>query len=564
MPLVALNLCLVYVGYRSGREQASQEALNVARGLALALEGELHGRTLALEVLAGSDALARGDLDAFRSQAEALVARQAPGANILLLRADGQQLMNTAAPRGAPLPSRIYMVNQQQVLRTGQPSTSDLFFGIVVHRPVIAIDVPVPTPEGAPTMVLALNPPLDAFDALIRRQQHDPTWIIAVADRVGTRVARIPDPDRFVGRPLTPDLMERWMSGAAEGLLDGVSPDGVHVLTAFVRLPEPYGWGVAVAVPKATLTRPALRTAVALFAAELALLALGLLLARRIALGVLHPITDLLRFAATPDGPTSPTVSPTLGLPEADRLAEALLAEARLRRAATASLVDSERRLRLVVAELNHRAKNALATVQSLALQTARTGGGEPRHFIRTFTARLQSLARAHDLLTAVGWEGAALDAVVRTGLAPWLGEGTDDGRSRFVVQTAPNSPMPQIPPGQVQALIMGLHELAVNAVKHGALSVPDGHVEVICRADPVGLSAAVDWREMDGPPVPGEPARRGFGTRLLERALARDLGPGARVVLMFEAGGLRATICFTPRSIVEAGSASYTSPPQG
>ncbi|TPG53623.1 sensor histidine kinase [Roseomonas nepalensis] len=185
------------------------------------------------------------------------------------------------------------------------------------------------------------------------------------------------EPDRFVGHPITPDLLERWTSGASDGVLEAVSPDGVHVLTAFSRLPEPYGWGVAVAVPKATLTRSALISALTLLAIEAAVLTLGLLLAREIARGVLRPITDLLKLAASLDN-LAPRAR-ALGLPEADQLAQALLAETRQRRAATASLVDSERRLRLVVAELNHRAKNALATVQSLAMQTARgSAAGDP------------------------------------------------------------------------------------------------------------------------------------------------------------------------------------------
>ncbi|MBL6080892.1 hypothetical protein JMJ56_23030 [Belnapia sp. T18] len=559
MPLVALNLALVHIGYRNARAQASGQALNVARGLALALEGELRGRTLALEVLANSRALAGGDLDTFRIQAEALVARQAPGADILLLRADGQQLMNTAAPRGVPLPARTHLVNQRRVLETQRPATSDLYFGLVVRRPVVAIDVPVPGPvaglDGAASgLILSLNPPLDAFDALIRRQQPGVDWIIAVIDRAGVRVARLPDPERFVGQKVTPELLERWGAGAAEEVMDAVSPDGERVISAVVRLPEPFGWGVAVAVPEAELTRPAVRTALALLAGELAVLALGILLARRIALGVLRPVTELLHMAAAPDEAALPAASHIHGLPEADRLAEALLTEARRRRAATASLVDSERRLRLVVAELNHRAKNALATVQSLALQTARGGaGGDAGEFVPAFTGRLQSLARAHDLLTAVAWEGAALDVVVRTGLAPWL-EGVEEGRPRFALTVQPDRPMPRVPPGQVQALVMGLHELAVNAVRHGALSVPGGHVEVVCRTDPASLAAAIDWRERDGPPVPPAPARRGFGTRLLERALAHDLGSGARVVLQFEPDGLRATISFAPRPVVREG----------
>lgn len=558
LPLVTLNLTLVYLGYRNGREQASGQALNVARGLALALEGELRGRTLALEVLANSGTLARGDLDAFRTKAEALVTRQAPGANILLLRADGQQLMNTAAPRGASLPVRAYMVNQRRVLETEQPYTSDLFFGLVVRRPVVAIDVPVPGPEGAATLVLSLNPPLNAFDELIKRQQPGAEWIIAVLDRVGVRIARLPEPDRFVGQPVTQDLMKIWMSSAPESVLDTFSPDGVPVLSAFVRLPEPYGWGVAIAVPAATLTRPAWQAALVLLAIELSVLALGFYLARRITQGVLRPITNLLRFATMPDEADASVALHSRGLPEADQLAEALLTEAHRRRAATASLMDSERRLRLVVAELNHRAKNALATVQSLAMQTARGETvNDTGRFVQTFTHRLQSLARAHDLLAAAAWEGAALDVVVRTGLAPWLSESGEDGKSRFVLRIPTDTPIPQVLPGQVQALVMGLHELAVNAVKHGALSVPSGHVEVTCKVDLVGRTAAVEWREIGGPPVSGEPVRRGFGTRLLERALARDLGAGAHVVLKFETDGLRATISFAQQSVVLAQAVS-------
>jgi two-component sensor histidine kinase len=564
LPLVALNLALVHAGYRNARAQVGGQALDVARGLAMALEGELRGRSMALEVLANSRALAAGDLPTFRAQAEMLVARQAPGAAILLLRPDGEQLLNTAVPPGTPLPRRTNLANQERVLGTGGGVTSDLYLSASAGRPVVAIDVPVPPPAGdrtgdrtgdgmgAPRLILSLVPPLDAFDALIRRRQPGPDWIVAVLDRAGVRVARVPEPERFIGQAVTPELMRAWLGGASEEVVDTTRPDGEHVLSAIVRLPEPYGWGVAVAVSEATLSSPAVRTALALIAAELLVLGFGILLARRVALGVLRPVTELLRLAAAPDGAGQPATSDIHALPEADQLAAALMAEARRRRAATASLVESERRLRLVVAELNHRAKNALATVQSLALQTARGGvGGDAGQFLHAFTARLQSLARAHDLLTAVAWEGAALDVVVQSGLAPWLGQEAGERAPRLVLTVPPGMPMPRVPPGQVQALVMGLHELAVNAVKHGALSVPGGRIEVTCRADPAAAGAAIEWRERDGPPVPAGPPRRGFGTRLLERALAHDLGPGARVTLDFAPDGLRASIRFAPRPVV-------------
>ena len=156
---------------------------------------------------------------------------------------------------------------------------------------------------------------------------------------------------------MTADLQRAWATGAREGLLEGVSAGGMPVLTAFSRLPE-IGWGVAVAIPLAELTRPAVRSALTSLAVGLTFLAAGLGLAQLVARGITRPIVSLLGLAAAADhGDVDGPAVPALGLPEADRLATALLTEARRCRAALAALLDGERRLRLVVAELNHRAK---------------------------------------------------------------------------------------------------------------------------------------------------------------------------------------------------------------
>ncbi|MGK7870461.1 sensor histidine kinase [Falsiroseomonas sp. E2-1-a20] len=281
--------------------------------------------------------------------------------------------------------------------------------------------------------------------------------------------------------------------------------------------------------------------------------ALTLVLARR----VTRPLAALARHAeaVTANGATggSAAAVPRSGIQEIEALrtsieaAQHSLAErAGAAQEANLALQESERRLRLVVAELNHRAKNALATVQSLALQTARgPAGAGAEEFTAAFVGRLQTLARAHDLLTTFSWEGAALEEVVRAGLAPWL-DGTEEGEAARI-RVGCRSDLPLLAPGQVQALVMALHELATNATKHGALSVPSGRVEVGCRVPADGV-AAVEWREQGGPPLAGLPVRRGFGTRLLERALAHDLGAESRVTLDFARDGLRASIVFLPR----------------
>jgi two-component sensor histidine kinase len=185
-----------------------------------------------------------------------------------------------------------------------------------------------------------------------------------------------------------------------------------------------------------------------------------------------------------------------------------------------------EARRALLIGELNHRVKNTLAVVQSLAAQTAR-GAPDLPAFASAFQARLLALARAHDLLTARGWEPAGLGDVVRAALAPWMPEGGEGGRVSLALQDGGGGagPAAAVSPRQAQALVLALHELATNAAKHGALSRPGGRVEVRCAAGADG-ALAVEWAEAGGPPVAGPPARRGFGTRLLERGLARDLGP--------------------------------------
>ncbi len=200
---------------------------------------------------------------------------------------------------------------------------------------------------------------------------------------------------------------------------------------------------------------------------------------------------------------------------------------------------QAERRQGLLVAELNHRVKNALATVQAIAGQTLRGAKGDPGRFAEDFSARLRVLAHAHDLLTDNAWQAAELEALARAALAPWI---TPESPDRVTMRGLAGL---RLGPRQAQAMVLALHELATNAAKHGALSRPGGRValEAAMEAGLVHLA----WREGGGPPVPGLPARRGFGTRLLERGLGSDLGPGASVRLDFAPDGVRAAIRFEP-----------------
>ncbi|HEY2661558.1 MAG TPA: HWE histidine kinase domain-containing protein [Caulobacteraceae bacterium] len=176
----------------------------------------------------------------------------------------------------------------------------------------------------------------------------------------------------------------------------------------------------------------------------------------------------------------------------------------------------AEERQRLLLDELNHRVKNTLATVQSIALQTGRdTGTGA--NFEGAFLARLGALARVHDLLSRVSWEGASLAAVVQQTLAPHLAAGD---HNRLIVE----GPDLRLGPNAAITLTMAFHELATNAAKYGALSVESGHVEVRWRMDTPSapMLVEINWAESGGPPVTA-PSRRGFGSRFIERGVARE-----------------------------------------
>lgn len=189
---------------------------------------------------------------------------------------------------------------------------------------------------------------------------------------------------------------------------------------------------------------------------------------------------------------------------------------------------EAERRQRLLVNELNHRVKNTLAVVQALARRTL--GGAETLAQAReALTARLMALAGAHDVITRETWAGADLVEVVDRSLLRQLDR---PGRVRV------EGPPVMVSPKLALSLSLALHELMTNAMKYGALSQDDGEVILAWRVSGEGPAGRlhIHWAETGGPLVT-PPKRRGFGSRLIERALAIEVG--GRVALDFAPGGV-------------------------
>jgi PAS domain S-box-containing protein len=188
---------------------------------------------------------------------------------------------------------------------------------------------------------------------------------------------------------------------------------------------------------------------------------------------------------------------------------------------------EAEERQALLAREVDHRAKNALAVVQSALRLTPRD---DPASFAKAIEGRVMALARAHTLLAQGHWAGAELQSVLEGELTPFQGAAGPGARC--------NGPPMSLTPAAVQALSMAFHELATNAAKYGALSRPEGLVEVGWEVveEPAGPALHLSWREQGGPGPLAPPSRRGFGTSLIEATVVRQLG--GRLVVDWPAEG--------------------------
>ena len=453
LPLILFAAGVVYLNHMREREAAFDRVMGAVRSVRLTIDTEMRGITLSLEVLAGTQALQRGDFEGFRKNAVAFL-NQYPGQAISLATRDGRQIVNTGLPLGVPPPPRINRDSIEKVFSTGKPSYSDLFIGSVTKSHIVTVSVPV-FQDGRVIYEMSFNVPLELFQRIITQQLPNADWTMSVFDHNGINFARVPNPEQTVGQPASTTLMPALLSDQDEGTLYSVSREGVALNTAFTRSPLT-GWKVAAGTPVAALTGPLYRELAITATIGSILLMIGLLfglrMARQIARGeMLH---DLL------------------------------------------------------INELNHRVKNTLAAVQSIASQTLRRTD-KPAEAIEKFSARLVSLGRTHNVLSDEKWDSALIREIANGALEPFAGK---DG-----VRIHLTGPDIRLAPRSALTVAMALHELATNAAKYGALSNDRGHVYVDWAPAEIPDACRLTWREVGGPPV-NPPERTGFGTKLIER----------------------------------------------
>ncbi|WP_309085208.1 HWE histidine kinase domain-containing protein [Chelativorans sp.] len=392
----------------------------------------------------------------------------------------------------------------------------------------LALPIFGPGGERAGVVVAALD--LDWLGKRLRERHLIEGSSLTIADRNGVIIAREPLPESFVGTRI-PDPFLHLVQSDRPGSVMVESQDGTRRVLGYYP-PRYSGTGLYVSYGLSTeaafsaVTQSTYRSVAIALAGAAAVFFIAWIVGERL---FRRPIRRLLetifawrqgqdsaRTGITADGSELSVLANAI-----DQYMDELVADRAARRRA-------EEHRTLLVRELDHRVKNILATVQAVAAQSFRGARAEPG--LKTFSGRLAAMADTHAMLMSDHWASAELRRTVQVAVKPF--ESTQ--HPRITMQGAPLV----IHARAALALSMAVHELCTNAIKYGALSSDEGRVSIdwSLSPGPEGDIFTLLWAERGGPPVE-PPKRAGFGSRMIERALASELS--AKVDLDFQPAGL-------------------------
>jgi two-component sensor histidine kinase len=477
LPLIIFSAGIVFNDYEQDRKAATQRVVDTVRSIRLVLDAEVQRMTGALQVLALTSALRDRDFEGFRRISHGFLDQYGDGGVVLIADREGRQVFSSVTSDTANLPVRNNRAIVEKVFATKNPQYSNLFIGAVKKQPIVTVEVPVLREDGEVLYDISFSPPIGIFQALVEKQRPSKDWTISIFDGDAINFARVPNPQQTIGKRASPSLYAE-MFRKPEATLQTVSLEGVPLITTFARS-SVTGWTVAAGIAQGSLVGPLWRN-----------------------LAITSVIGGLLLLT---------------GLAFAVRMATAI---------ARGEMLHD-----LLIEELNHRVKNTLAILQSIATQTFRSASKAERE---KFEGRLGALAEAHNLLSKEKWQGSELQDVIGRVMQPYLLNNPE--RMRMSGPHVPLSPRFAV------VLSMIVHEIATNAAKYGALSNDTGTVtvdwEIITADDKPKLRLI--WTEAGGPQVAG-PVHRGFGSRLIERSVRDQLGGEATVD--FLPGGVVCTV---------------------
>jgi two-component sensor histidine kinase len=480
---------------RQGRGQTYEQMLTTARALSGAIDRQAAVGVAVAETLASDQALLAGDWQAFHTRARRVTDQRTGW--VVVTDIQGQQIVNTLRPYGTPLPRSARANELTQALLEGKSKVSDLRMGAVAKRPVVTVGTPLYI-KGKP-YILSYVVEAASFTSVFRQQRVPDRWVATLLDNNRKVIARSQRNAALTGHSASRDMTEN-LKHSNEGISKSISLDGVPTMVAYTRSPQT-GWTLVVAIPRADLARTVTSSVAAATGVFVFLLALGIGLALFFSRGINRQVGRLVA-AARAIGQGEPVVEPVgRSLEEIADIHDALAAASR-------ELKTREERQGVMINELNHRVKNTLATVQALARQTFGKVEGAP---VEVFTERLIALSGAHDLLTRTGWRQADLGELMRV---------CTRAHEDRVEMGGPAVPLN---PHTAVSLSMVFHELATNSAKYGALSASTGRVTIAWRIGSDDEKLTITWEETGGPAVV-PPSKPGFGTRLIDSSIRREM----------------------------------------
>lgn len=529
LPLLLFSLVHEYRRFQQSREDA---ALELAKATARAVTQRIEARFVALRVLALAPELQSGDFTQFRRKAEALIAQEAPGSNILVLREDGQHLMNTAAAPDAVLPRRVDLTSLQTLFRSGEPSISDVFIGVVLKRPVVAIEVPVKGPDGRVLYGITLNPTPNAFIES-RQVSSIPAATITVYDRNGVIVSRSREHERYVGTKAHDHFLSHLHS-EPEGVIQTESADGATSLVAFTHVP-PFGWAVSVDIPSAILTAGALQSVTPTLLVGALMLLCGIVAAAMVAKSITRPIAELQQIANAPDKAVWPVNSTIAELQDVARALEGSFNRSRTyQRQLERTIAQRD----LLLREVYHRVKNNLQVVDALIrMEFRRVEDKDLLESLSQLLNRIHTLSLVHAQLMSSKdlshFDIAPLFSELAGNLQAALS--TDEHEIKVKVEAESLD----VPLDFALPLGLLLVELIMNAAKH-AHSTGNREISVHFACNPEGQAVLSVQDNGSDPEAPARfLAARGVGSKLvggfvrqLDGDIAADFASGMRVIV--------------------------------
>ena len=362
LPVWLIAGFLVFHAYSSKRAQVNKDMLATARLTTMVIDKELSSVQAALLALATSPSFIRGDFgDIYRQATELL--KLYPGADIIVADRTGQQLVNTYRPYGTALPKRNNLDMVRRIFEDKKPIVSNLFYGAITRRPLIAIDVPV-FDDGKVVYDLSMTFSSDRLGATLSGHKLPTDWYSTILDSNKVLVARTLNPKKNVGRPAT-NTIRQAMAKSAEGVTESVNVEGIPVFVAFSQS-SLSGWSVLVGVPKAAIMTEIYRWMGWAIGGATVISLVGILFAVGIARKIAKDIQALVDPALSIGHGELVIDTGLYSVQETVEVAEALVQASELLQSRSTERDNAEKQLHLTFEKLNNETIERIRAIEEL------------------------------------------------------------------------------------------------------------------------------------------------------------------------------------------------------